>query len=67
MDRVEFLVAWDDGTWTTTIEEVPPTVDSGNAVQWADETLAPQAQYRKAVLFALYNLNPEGAEDGLHE
>lgn len=54
--RVEYLVAWEDGTWTTTVPLLVP-VEYGNdqeAVNYANEHLIPLETYRKAVLFAVY-------------
>ncbi len=65
--KVEFLVAQDDGTWTTVIEEVPPDIafdgDRNKLMSWAERNLAGQAQYRRAVLFAVYNTDPEQGEE----
>lgn len=59
--RVEFLRAWDDGTWDTHIYEVPPKLFHEKAtddarVEWAHRVLGPQAQYRRVVLWAVYSL-----------
>jgi hypothetical protein len=62
MMRIEFLIAKDDRTWDTIIEEVPESVgtDQEALIKWADDNLAGQAQYRKAVLFVLYCILDSG-------
>jgi hypothetical protein len=58
--KVEYLIAWEDGTWTTQIHEIraasgrriPRSTD--RLVKWAHDNLAGQAQFRRAVLFAVY-------------
>lgn len=57
--RIEFLVAWDDNSWETMIEEVPDEVFEGTEANWANTTLASQSRYRRAVLFAVYNEDPD--------
>lgn len=68
--QVEFLIAWNDGTWTTEVIEVPTTVKDDEGVDfdqfseavvgdlrsWADENLAPKPRYEGAVLFAAYHI-----------
>ncbi|RJQ25419.1 hypothetical protein C4565_08340 [Candidatus Parcubacteria bacterium] len=61
--RVEFLRAWDDGTWNTEIYEVHPRLShekatNDNLIEWANRVLGTQAQYRKVVLWAVYSLEP---------
>jgi len=62
MMKIEYLIAKDDHTWDTIIEEVPENVgtDRQALVKWAEENLAGQAQYRKVVLFALYCILDSG-------
>jgi hypothetical protein len=58
--KVEYLIAWEDGTWTTQIHEVRTKSghslprDTDILVKWAHDNLAGQAQFRRAVLFAVY-------------
>lgn len=56
MMKIEYLIAKDDRTWDTAIEEVPESVgtDREALLKWAEDNLAGQAQYRNVVLFALY-------------
>jgi hypothetical protein len=62
MMKIEYLIAKDDRTWDTTIEEVPESVgtDQEALVKWAEDNLAGQAQFRKVVLFALYCILDSG-------
>lgn len=76
--RVEYLRAWEDGTWDTQIVDVPEAelikrTEAGDDDQtlqaWAREHLMPQCQYRRVVLFAVYCTEPEevgpvGMEEG---
>lgn len=62
--RVEFLRAWDDGSWDTQICEVHPYLTHEKAtdehlVEWANKVLGVQAQYRKVVLWAVYSHSPD--------
>jgi hypothetical protein len=68
MRSIEFLIAWDDRTWTTEIHEVPTEeedpengvdFDQGKGldedlVDWALHELAQLDKYRKAVMWAVY-------------
>ena len=47
---VEFLIAWEDGTWTTAIHGGV----TGDPVDCAQACLNDEPQYRKAILFAPY-------------
>jgi len=69
--NVEFLRAWDNNTWDTTIEEVPDDIADhldvvdgsewdGAVLSWANEVLAVQTRHRGVVLWAIYNANPDG-------
>lgn len=61
---VEFLRAWEDGTWDTQIVEVPEAElldrrsnagdDDWTLQSWARTHLGDQAQYRRVVCWALY-------------
>jgi hypothetical protein len=71
--KLEYLIAWDNGLWTTEIIEVDDP-DAGDflsgfdPVEWANEHLAPLQKYRSAVLFALYNIpEQEAANDEASE
>ena len=62
--KVEFLRAWDDNTWDTEIIDLPEFQQCGDTpdagmVDWANNNLATQAQYRKVVLFAVYAIPDE--------
>lgn len=62
MKQIELLVAWDDNTWSTTIEDCPDIVDREDSVAvttWINEYLIPQTRFRKAVLITVYNIQPE--------
>lgn len=63
--KIEYLIAKDDRTWDTIIEEVPESVgtDREALVKWAEDNLAGQAQYRKGVLFALYCILDSGESE----
>jgi len=60
--KVELLVAWDDGTWTTETEEVPvSSFDNLNfendVMTWVNSSkgLIGQTRFRSAVAFSFYN------------
>ena len=59
--RIQYLTANENGTWDTLTVYVPASVGTKREalVKWAESNLAPQAQYRKIVLFALYSTEPE--------
>lgn len=59
--HAEYLIAWEDRTWTTEIEEVPDTIprEREAAVAWAEENLLTRDRYRGAVMFALYGFPDE--------
>lgn len=60
--KIELLLAHEDGMWTTEIFDCPDELDRNdlNAVEnWLTEELYGQTQYRKIVLFAVYNSNPK--------
>lgn len=73
MRKIEFLRALDDNTWDTVLVDVPTIEeDPANGVDfdatdtldtelhdYAMSQLAPQAQHRCVVLFAVYNTDPE--------
>lgn len=70
--KVEYLRAWEDGHWDTETHDVPdedierlkyPDTagdDAETLTKWAGLNLAPQTQYRRVVLWAVYSL-PETA------
>lgn len=61
--QVEFLVAWDDGMWTTVIVKVPfKSAPNETILEWANKELVKQPAYRKSVLFAVYQVPAEEAE-----
>lgn len=49
--HVEYLFAWDDGTWTTEILDVPP----GMTEEAYLSTLYDMQEYHGTVLIAVYN------------
>jgi len=74
--KVEFLKAYDDGTWDTEIIDIPEKVFSGFqsvplgspgwktiVMNWAETKLAQQTQYRNVVLWAIYNEKPEDDDE----
>ena len=68
--KVEFLLAYDDNTWTTEVFELPPQfdscfVDDDQLVRWWQDEHGKRACYRKVVMSAMYCRNPEG--NGLDE
>ena len=59
MKPFEFLVAEDDGTWRTTIEQVPDDLEWAGAQKWAQDLLAQRGDMRRAILIAPFNDAPE--------
>ena len=62
MSKIELLLAYEDGTWTTEVVDCPADVDRddyNDIDDWIHRELCGQAQYRKVVLFAVYNTDPE--------
>lgn len=60
--KIELLLAHEDGTWTTKIFDCPDELDRNdlNAVEgWLVDEIYDLSRYRKVVLFAVYNSNPE--------
>ena len=55
VQKVEYLVAWDDGTWTTTVEDV---LDERDPEEFA-VTLYQSERFRKAVFISVYNECPD--------
>lgn len=66
--KVELLIAWDDNTWTTEIEEVPFSFDHPDfetaVMTWvhSPEGMIGQRRFRTAVMFAMYNISPDEEE-----
>ncbi len=56
--RIRFLTARDNGVWDTITVEVPvsATDKRESLMQWAQDNLAPQAQYRNVVAFYPYGV-----------
>ena len=56
--RIRFLTAREHGVWDTITVEVPvsATDTRENLMQWAQDNLAPQAQYRTVVAFYPYGV-----------
>ncbi len=67
---VEFLKAHEDGSWSTEVIEVPSGVGASHPIgsptwdaevtEWAHNLAA--LQYRKIVLWAIYNPDPQTDE-----
>lgn len=60
--KMEFLLAHENGTWSTLIVDVPLSLDEANDSEinfWFNENYMSQTQYRKIVFAALYNIAPE--------
>jgi hypothetical protein len=57
--KIEFLLAWDDGTWTTEIFDVPISLEESSDdevnVWWQNEYLYLD-KYRHVILAAIYNI-----------
>ncbi len=65
--KVEILIARDDGMWDTQVEEIPQEVVRYPVMGfdfWCSSNLRINGKYGDAVLFALYNDNPEEGEEG---
>lgn len=63
--KIEFLLAWEDRTWTTEIFDVPDSVDRScvhDLQFWAQALVGELAAYRAVVLVAVYNSEP-GPDD----
>lgn len=63
---IEYLLALEDGTWTTERIDVGSKVkplDHAAAIAYAHKHLAGQAQYRKVALFAVYDWPAECDHD----
>lgn len=61
--KIEFLLAFEDHTWETTIQEVPCILHHDKCtdedrVEWAKKVLGTRALYSNVVLFAVYSLGP---------
>lgn len=56
--RILFLTARENGVWDTITVEVPKSAAESREtlMQWAQDNLAPQAQYRTVELFAPYGV-----------
>jgi hypothetical protein len=56
--RIRFLTARENGVWDTITVEVPKSAAETREtlMQWAQDNLAPQAQYRTVELFAPYGV-----------
>lgn len=66
MNKIELLLAWEDGTWTTKVYECPESLDRANftaVCAWANTHLASEEAYEGVILFAVYNTDPE-SDDG---
>ena len=57
--KVEFLLAHEDGTWTTEFIETPfepgSTTNREDLMSWAEENLTRLTKYREIVLFVVYH------------
>lgn len=54
--RIEYLCAYEDGTWQTIIETIPSDAEP---VAYAETVLSQELWARKIVLFAVYNSAPD--------
>jgi len=64
--KIELLLAHEDGTWTTEVVDCPDELDRtdlNDVQQWFAEELYGQTQYRKVILFSVYNTKPEEDTD----
>ena len=57
--KVEYLLAWEDKTWTTEVHEVPGAYPwkrmlEARLLLWAQDNLLEKPAYRQAVAVALY-------------
>ena len=59
---IEFLLAYEDGTWITEVFGVPEEIDP---VEWAHgpEGFVGRPAYRKVVLVAVYSETPDEGKD----
>ena len=59
--RVEYLRAWEDGTWDTTVERVQydHSLEEQDIIaaltEWAYDHLATETRHRKVVFFGVMN------------
>jgi hypothetical protein len=66
---VEFLLAHEDGTWSTKVFKVPAWVVAGKSkdspkwrhevMKWAHDTIFKMTEYRKTVHISIYSTDPE--------
>lgn len=64
--KIELLLAHEDTTWTTELFDIPIEIDRNdtNAVdKWIAANLYGDNAYRKVVLYAIYNTEPESNTD----
>lgn len=65
-NKIELLLAHEDGTWTTEIVDIPAEIDreDANSVrEWTMEKLWGLVLYRKIIFFGVYNTCPEAEGD----
>ena len=68
---IEFLLALDDGTWTTAIEEVPDAVAKnclpeqfdGLVRYWAERNLLTKSAYSNVVYIGIYNIPTDDSDE----
>ncbi len=64
--KVEFLLAWNDGTWTTEFYEVPIRLDFSSDEElnewWQNEHIHSEPKYENLVLVTVYS-KVNGYED----
>ena len=58
--QVEFLRAWEDGTWDTVVRHVPLPMThekctTDHLIEWYDKVYGGNVAHRKMVLVAVYN------------
>lgn len=63
-DNVEFLRAWEDGTWDVESYDCPEDSEApdfeAKAMAWCLKALAPKSSYRKVVSWSVYAIHPNG-------
>ncbi len=62
MNKIELLIAHEDGTWSTDLFDCPQELDKQdlNAVNsWIDKYVCNLPLAEGVVLFCIYNINPE--------
>lgn len=65
-DNIEFLRAWEDGTWDVESYDCPVQLDAEDAEQramdWCNKTLVPMAAHRAIVFWGVYAIHINGLD-----